>query len=111
MRQFHTAHLEIKKDFCEDFQTHPYECGWASEAIFYIRVEDVSGDAPVLNAAAQISADGITWVNEGSVFKPISDKGLYFIRLEHFGGWLRLDCRVSGEGARFRLLVNIALKE
>ena len=111
MRQFHTAHLEVKRDFSEDFQTHPYECGWANEAIFFIRVEDVSGEDSVLNAEAQISADGITWTDEGTAFRPIRKKGLSFIRLKHFGGWLRLNCSINGEGARFRLLVNIALKE
>ena len=111
MRQFHTAHLEIKRDFTEDFQTHPYECGWATEAIFFIRVENLSGEDPLLEAEAQISADGIIWVDEGTAFSPISAKGLYYIRLRHFGGWLRLNCRISGAGARFRLLVNVALKE
>ena len=111
MRQFHTAHLEIKKEFTEDFQTHPYECGWAREAIFFIRVEDVSGKNPVLDAKAQISADGIAWIDEGTSFAPISEKGLYFIRLKHFGGWLRLNCSIGGGGAHFRLLVNIVLKE
>ena len=111
MRQFHTAHLEIKRDHIDDFQTHPYECGWASEAIFFIRVEDVSGENPVLNVKTQISADGITWTDGGTAFDPVTEKGLYFIRLNHFGGWLRLNCSIHGEGARFRLLVNIALKE
>ena len=111
MRQFHTSHLEIKKDFTEDFQTHPYECAWATEAIFFIRVEDLSGQNPLLEAEAQISADGITWADEGTTFSPISKKGLYYIRLRHFGGWLRLNCHISGAGSRFRLLVNIALKE
>lgn len=111
MRHFQTAHLEIKKDFREDFQTHPFECGWASEAIFFIRVEGMSGEDSLLKADAQISADGIKWVDEGTSFQPISEKGLYFIRLKHFGGWLRLNCRISGKETCFRLLVNIVLKE
>lgn len=111
MRQFHTAHLEIKRAFTEAFETHPYECGWASEAIFFIRVEAVSGSEARLLARAQLSADGVTWTDEGSAFPPLSQEGLYFLRLRHFGGWLRLACQVEGEDARFRLLVNIALKE
>ena len=111
MRQFYTAHLEIKKDFTTDFQTEPYECGWASEVIFFVRVEDVSGRNPRLKVKAQISADGITWADEGTEFPPLSEHGLHFIRLNHFGGWLRLACMISGEDARFRLLVNVALKE
>ena len=111
MRQFTTAHLEIKRDFTEDFQTEPYECGWAREAIFFIRVEDVSGDGATLNAKAQVSADGILWADEGTAFTPMREKGLSFIRVTHFGGWLRLSCAVSGTDARFWLLVNVALKE
>lgn len=111
MREFHTAHLEIKKEFSEDFQTEPYECGWAREAIFFVRVEDVSGSGATLNAKAQISADGLLWADEGTTFEPITEKGLHFIRVNNFGGWLRLACSITGQAPRFRLLVNIALKE
>ena len=111
MREFYTAHLEIKREFTEEFQTEPYECGWAREAIFFVRVEDVSGKGATLNAKAQISADGITWADEGTAFESMTEKGLYFIRLTHFGGWLRLACSVTGEKPCFKLLVNIALKE
>jgi hypothetical protein len=41
MRLFNASHLEIKKYFSEDFQTNPYEAGWASECIFFIHVEDI----------------------------------------------------------------------
>ena len=111
MREFYTAHLEIKRDFTEDFQTHPYEAGWASEAIFFIRVESVAGEGASLEAAVQISPDGLNWVDEGTRFEPIGAEGLHFVRVKHFGGWLRLDCRISGDGACFRPLVNLALKE
>ena len=93
-----------------EFATEPYEAAWASEAIFFIRALGVSPDSAG-TAQVQISADGITWTDEGTAFRPIRKKGLSFIRLKYFGGWLRLNCSINGEGARFRLLVNIALKE
>ena len=34
MKMFNDSHLEIKKWFDSKFETHPYECGWADEAIF-----------------------------------------------------------------------------
>ncbi len=111
MRQFNASHLEVKKDFTEDFQTHPYECGWASEVIFFIVVEDISGEGATLEAEAEISHDGVNWVSEGTAFETISGKGMHFIKVSHFGNWLRLNCRVSGKKPVFRLLIQIALKE
>ncbi len=111
MREFHTAPLEVRRTKTEDFQTHPYECGWANEAIFFVRIERVSGENALLDAFAEISNDGVVWAREGTKFEPMSEEGLYFVRLSHFGGWLRLNCTVSGQGAQFRLNVQLALKE
>jgi hypothetical protein len=111
MREFNTAPLEVKKELSEDLQTHPYECGWASEAIFFISIEDVSGEGANLDAAVQISNDGYNWIDEGTGFEPMTEKGLYFVRVSHFGGWLRLDCSISGIDARFKLNIQLALKE
>ena len=47
MRLFNASHLEVKKYFDAPFQTNPYECGWASECIFFIHVEEMTG-SPVL---------------------------------------------------------------
>ncbi len=99
------------KDFIGDFETEPFECGRASEAILFVRVEEVSGTDAVLRAKAQIPADGVTWADEGTEFGPITARSLNFIRLTHLGGWLRLACTISGADARFRLLLNVALKE
>ena len=45
MKQFYASHLEVKKYFSEDFETHPYEAGWADEAIFFIMVEEIKGES------------------------------------------------------------------
>ncbi|RKX32632.1 MAG: hypothetical protein DRP71_11785 [Verrucomicrobia bacterium] len=111
MREFNTAPLEVRKEILEDFQTHPFECGWASEAIFFISVEDVSGKGAMLDATVQISNDGVFWTDEGTCFVSMAEKGLTFVRVGHFGGWLRLNCSVSGTDARFRLNIQLALKE
>lgn len=110
MKEFNAAHLEVKKTFCEDFQTHPYECGWADEAIFFVVVEDVSGKAASFSASVEISHDGINWVSEGSDIGPLTEKGVNFIRVRHFGNWLRLNCRIGGDTPEFKLLIQIALK-
>ena len=43
MKNFHDAHLEVKKYFSGSFETHPYEVGWADEAIFFVMIEKVEG--------------------------------------------------------------------
>ena len=111
MREFNTAPLEVRKEFSGSFQTHPYECGWASEAIFFIRVEDLSGEGAKLEAAVQLSNDGVYWTDEGTGFDPMGKEGLFFVRVKRFGGWLRLNGTISGTDARFRLNIQLALKE
>ncbi len=111
MRQFNTAVVERKEEFTDQFQTHPYETAWASEAIFFLRVEELSGQSPGLSAAVQISVDGVNWVDEGTKLGPIDEEGDFFVRASHFGGWLRLNGEVRGENARFVLTVHLVPKE
>ena len=40
MKMFNDSHLEVKKFFKGTFFTHPYEAGWADEAIFFVMVEN-----------------------------------------------------------------------
>lgn len=111
MRQFHTTITERKLDFSTDFATHPYEAGWASEAICFIRVEDLSGENAQLEAAVQISVDGLHWIDEGTNFKTINSKGDSFVKVSHFGGFLRLRGSISGDDPKFNLTIWWALKE
>jgi hypothetical protein len=111
MKQSHTAVVERKEEFTDQFQTHPYETAWAGEAIFFLRVEELSGQSPELSAAVQISVDGVNWVDEGTTLGPIYQEGDYFVRVSHFGGWLRLSGEVWGENAGFILTVHLVLKE
>ena len=111
MRQFMTTTVEQRKDFTSGFATHPMESAWATEAIFFLTVEEVTGESPVLKAKVQISADGVNWLDEGNVFGAIHEKGHYFIRVSHFGGWLRLWGDVEGPDSCFNLTIHLALKE
>lgn len=110
MRLFNASHLEVKRNFTGDFQTDPYEGGWASECIFFIMVEELDGIDPKLVAAAEISHDGMSWAKEGTVSEPITKEGLHFIRVKHFGNWLRLNCEITGGSPVFKLNIQIALK-
>lgn len=111
MRQFMTTAVEQRKDFTAPFTTHPMECAWASEAIFFIHVEKVSGTAPRLEAKVQISVDGVHWVDEGTAFESIDEVGHQFVKVRHFGNWLRLVANVSGSEALFNLTIHLVLKE
>ena len=111
MRQFATAALERHNEFAGDFQTEPYETAWAREALFFIRVQEIAGQDFTLRAEVQISADGIHWLNEGTRFPPITQTGDYFVRVSHFGGWLRLAGHVTGNSARATLTIHLVLKE
>jgi len=111
MKQFYTTITERKLDFTTDFETHPYESGWASEAICFIRVESIAGESPELDAAVQISVDGVRWVDEGTIFKTISATGDYFVKVSHFGGFLRLRGAIKGDQTKFNLTIWWVLKE
>lgn len=111
MRQFYTTVTERKIDFSTDFTTHPYESGWASEAICFIRVENIEGESAQLDAAVQISVDGLNWIDEGTNFQTIGAKGDYFVKVTHFGGFLRLRGLVKGDDSKFNLTIWWALKE
>lgn len=107
MRNFYTATLERHAKLSGEFATEPFETGWASEAIFFIRIEEAFSDVRV-EAKAQISADGIHWIDEGTAFATIDRCGDFFIRLRHFGGWLRLVGNAAGEA---EATIHLVLKE
>ncbi len=110
MRNFQTVVLERMNWFTGQFQTEPYECGWAGEATFVVRVHEIQGDV-ALRSTVQLSVDGIEWMDDELCFPRIDRVGSFFLRVKHFGGWLRLDSAVAGRDARVRLTVYLVLKE
>jgi hypothetical protein len=111
VRQFFTSVLVHRRAFKTDFETEPYEVAWASEAICFVRVESVSGQNAKLEMFAQISADGLRWIDEGTRFPAITEVGNYFVRLSHFGGWLRFRGTITGKPVSFTLTIHLVLKE
>ena len=97
MRRIHTAPMELFSAKANGtFEVEPHEAGWASEAIAMLYVHFVRGTAPVLRARAQISVDGVRWMDLGKAFEPIREPGGYHLTLGSFGNWLRLVGEVSG---------------
>jgi hypothetical protein len=110
MRPIHTAVLERFGTFSKDFATEPYEAGWAKEAIFFVNITAVDGTEPMLTGQVQISPDGLAWADEGTALPAMRQTGMTFVRVRHFGNWLRLACRVSGPAATFHGTILLCLK-
>ena len=110
MKNFHASVVERRITVTEDFASHPMEAGWASEAIFFLVVEEVSGTQTSLDAVVEISADGINWIPEGTAFPTISSEGHYAVKVGHFGNWLRVYGKMGGANPAFKLSVHLHLK-
>ena len=106
LRPSFTAVLEKNATFEGDFETEPYEVGWASEARFFIRVREMSEGAR-LTCRPQISPDGLFWCDEGGEGAAMTAPGLRSFAVREFGNWLRLDCRLAG---RAKVMIYLALK-
>jgi hypothetical protein len=109
IRQNYTATIERNRVFQGEFATETYECGWASEAIFFIRKLETAGAVAGTALRVQISADGIRWRDEGTLVE-LTPAEVDFVRVKHFGNWLRLTGALP-EGATMRVIVSLSLKE
>ncbi len=78
------------------FATEPHEAGWADEALALVYVREAHGPAPKLVLQAQISADGVRWLNHSAPPLVITDSGAHYLPLGQFGNWLRVAAEVSG---------------
>lgn len=116
MKTFNDSHLEVKKRFDGKFETHPYEAGWADEAIFYIMVEDIEQrggnvpeSEPCLKAHVQLSQDGVHWADDNTPEAVIRGQGLHIVKVApDFGNYIRLRAEVCGGSMRLNL--HIACK-
>jgi hypothetical protein len=108
--QFHTTVLERLKPIRSSFDTEPYEAGWAREAMFFVRIHDISGAPGTMTSAIQVSADGIMWVDEGTTFTWPAEPAVCFARVTHFGGWLRLRNTISGGEGEVKTTIQLVLK-
>ncbi|MCQ2138757.1 MAG: hypothetical protein MJZ09_00110 [Bacteroidales bacterium] len=108
MKTFNDSHLEVKKFFSGPFETHPYEVGWADEAIFFVMVEKVEGD-PVMKAHVQLSQDGVHWADDDTPEAVITGLGQHIIKVNpNFGNYIRI--RVDISGGQMFLNIHIACK-
>ena len=107
MLTFATSVIERRVPITAAYTTHPYEAGWAGEAVYFVQVE---GDHPDLSVQAQISPDGLHWVNRGDPRVIAAGEKIAAIELANFGGWLRLAFTGATEQQPATVLVHLALK-
>jgi hypothetical protein len=118
MRQSQTAVIERKAEFAGDFVTEPFECGWAAEARWFVKVARLAGESADGSAggsakvrlATQISADGLAWTDHERPAVELTAEGLHSWPVSSFGQWLRLRGSVDKEGASATLTIYLALK-
>lgn len=110
LRESHTAIVARNERWQGEAATEPFEAGWASEAIFFLRALAAEGSMGGGRAFVQISSDGIRWIDEGtSAPVPGAAEGIAVLRVAHFGSWLRLRVTLPA-GATLTPIVTLALK-
>ncbi len=111
LRRSATAVLERNTRWQGDVETEPWEVGWASEAIFFVRLLDRDAAASLggTQFRVQLSPDGIEWIDEGSTLLH-NGESMMSIRVRHFGGWLRLAASIPPDQC-LQVIVYLSLKE
>jgi len=106
VRRSYTAIVERNTEWKGTFASEPYEAGWASEAIFFVRALEGSGNGAA--ARVQISPDGMHWCDEGTTLTLPDEGRISCCKISHFGNWLRLTGEVK---TAVKVLVTLSLKE
>jgi uncharacterized iron-regulated membrane protein len=110
MRESTTAILARNVTWTGTAATEPYEAGWASEAIVFVRALKPPAGPPG-TARVEISADGMHWAAEGTTLPlPTTLDQVTFARVRHFGNWLRVVADLP-ESASLTVLVTLHAKE
>ena len=92
------------------YASEPYEAGWAREAVLFLRLLKRDAALGLASARVQISPDGMSWVDEGSELPlPKDTVQTTFVRLTHFGNWLRIAGHLP-DGASCQALATLHLK-
>ncbi|KRA24492.1 hypothetical protein ASD65_08705 [Microbacterium sp. Root61] len=102
-----TTLVERRTVLTAEYGTHPYEAGWASEALFFVRT---NGEHPELTITPQVSPDGIDWVDHGPSITLAASEELAKLGMTHFGTWIRLHLSGASADESATIFVHLALK-
>jgi hypothetical protein len=108
LRRSFTAVIEKNTTWTSNFETEPYEAGWATESRWFVHIMTIDGADASLAVTPQISPDGLFWCDEGHAPLVMSKPGVYSFALRDFGNWLRLRADVHGS---VKVMLYLALKE
>lgn len=108
LRESYTAIVERSEELRGSFATEPYECGWAGEAIFFVRILERTGNLEGVTLHVQISPDGIRWCDEGTAIT-LGEEEVAFGKVAHFGNWLRVAGVLPGD-ASMSAIIALNLK-
>ncbi len=122
IRENHTAVVARNERWSGVAATEPYEAGWATEAVIFVRALGIEraadatdgdggdDDASPPDVRVQMSADGMRWIDEGTSFPVPETTALdTFTRVSHFGNWLRVATELPA-GVAMKVLVTVHLK-
>ena len=111
MRQTYTAVIERAEPMAGTLTSEPYETGWADEALVFVKVRTGLPDDAKVTVKAQISPDGIDWVDHhAGAEATIRGAGLAHLPVREFGNWLRVVGTASDSDALVRVSVYLVLK-
>lgn len=109
LRHSTSAVIARNESWAGPSHTEPYEAGWASELLIFIRLLDHDGRG-LPEAVVEVSPDGIHWSDEGTICPMPGTVGEQSVcKVSHFGGWVRLRCAMPDD-ARTKVLVTYHLK-
>lgn len=110
LRESLTTLVERNQIWQGRFETEPNETAWATEAIYFVRALATERGTVGATARVQISPDGMHWCDEGSEIPlPSEPDAVSFVRLTHFGGWLRLVGELP-QGTQLTVIAYLVLK-
>jgi hypothetical protein len=107
LRENQTAVMARNEWWADGDASEPYEAGWATEAVLFLRALQREGEGGA--AIVEISPDGIRWVEEGTRFGVPAAGAVTFARVGHFGQWLRVRMELP-PGGRIKVLFTLNLK-
>jgi len=107
MQMFNSSVLERRVPISGTHSTFPFEAGWASEAVLFVQTE---GPHPALRLQPEFSPDGVNWIDLEAASEMAADMPIAALRLQNFGGWLRLTITGATVAAPATILVHLALK-
>lgn len=108
MRESYTAAVERNSVCQAGFTSEPYEAAWADEAIFFIRLLQPTEEEN-LRFGVEISPDGMRWCAEGTTCDLKPGEELGFVRVKHFGSWLRVRRLDKGKTSP-KVIIYLVLK-